>query len=394
MKTTQSSSSPDLEPELLGLVLKRLPILADRVRLRAVCWPWRSNARLQALPPPNPCLILLDGSFLSIPGGEIIGMPKQYDGCSYGFIDNWLFLVKSDGGCSLVNPFSKATVDLPKIAMDIDPFNKYSYSYSTFNPCRYKLVVSSPLDSSPDSPVTVLILDDGGNATIGVCQPPIAFDFSRGNFLDPFQRLFDVTFFDGKFYGLDFGLLTFEISYGLGSKPKISSIENVINSMDNIPDLPKPLSDKERMVTKYLVECCGRLLMVTRWLEIPRRLLAASNYFEHVRTTSFEIFEADLSTNPNQWRRVKNLGGQALFVGRRCSKSFPAGEGNGIQEDCIYYFMSDYLWPDHPEDPLGDSGVYNIANGMIIPLLSQTATVPRHLHGQWSLTWYFPADAV
>ncbi|XP_066371639.1 uncharacterized protein [Miscanthus floridulus] len=312
------------------------------------------QARLQALPPLNPCLILFDGSFLSIPGGEIIRMPEQYDGCCYGFINNWLFVVRSDGGCSLVNPFSKATVDLPK-AMGMELFNKYS----TRNPCRYKLVVSSPLDSSPDSPVAVLFLNDGGYTTIGVCQPPIAFDFSRGNFLDRFQRLIDVTFFDGKFYGLDFGqnLISFEISYGLGSKPKISSIENVINSMDNIPDLPKPLSEKERMVTKYLVECCGRLLMVIRWLEIPRRLLAARNYFEHVRTTSFEIFEADLSTNPNQWRRVKNLGGQALFVGRRCSKSFPAGEGNGIQEDCIYYFMSDYLWPDHPEDPLGDSGV-------------------------------------
>jgi hypothetical protein len=118
MKTTQSSSWPDLQPELLRLVLNRLPILADHVRLRAVCWPWRSNARLQALPPLNPCLILLDGSFLSIPDGEIIQMPEQYDGCCYGFIDNWLFLVKSDCGCSLVNPFSKATVDLPKIAMD------------------------------------------------------------------------------------------------------------------------------------------------------------------------------------------------------------------------------------------------------------------------------------
>jgi hypothetical protein len=56
--------------------------------------------------------------------------------------------------------------------------------------------------------------------------------------------------------------------------------------------------------------------------------------------------------------------------------------------------MCDYPWPDHPEDPLIDSGVYNIANGMITPLLSQTATVPHHQRGQWTLTWYFPADVV
>jgi hypothetical protein len=41
----------DLPLELLGLVLKCLPSLADRVRLRAVCHPWRSNAQQQSLPP-------------------------------------------------------------------------------------------------------------------------------------------------------------------------------------------------------------------------------------------------------------------------------------------------------------------------------------------------------
>jgi hypothetical protein len=87
------------------------------------------------------------------------------------------------------------------------------------------------------------------------------------------------------------------------------------------------------------------------------------------------------------------LGGQALFVGGRRSKSFPAGEGNGIQEDCIY-FMCDYFPSHFAANPLGDSGVYNITDGMITPLFSETATVSRHQRGQWSLTWYFPADAV
>uniref|UniRef100_A0A8R7V0Q4 F-box domain-containing protein n=1 Tax=Triticum urartu TaxID=4572 RepID=A0A8R7V0Q4_TRIUA len=65
----------DLPPELLGLVLKRLPSLADRVRLRIVCHPWRSNSLLQPLPLPFPWLTLPDGTFLSIPGGEVHRMP-------------------------------------------------------------------------------------------------------------------------------------------------------------------------------------------------------------------------------------------------------------------------------------------------------------------------------
>ena len=115
-KEARSSFWPDLQPELLGLVLLRLPSLADRVRLRAVCRPWRSNARLQPLPSPLPWLTLLNGTFLSIPDGEIIRMPVLDDAFCCGSIDSWLFFVHSDGGCSLVNPFSKATLDLPKLA--------------------------------------------------------------------------------------------------------------------------------------------------------------------------------------------------------------------------------------------------------------------------------------
>ena len=79
MAATQPSSWSDLQPELLGLVLRQLPSLADRVRLRAVCQTWRYNARLQLLPPPLPWLALLDGTFLSIPGGEIHRMPIPDD---------------------------------------------------------------------------------------------------------------------------------------------------------------------------------------------------------------------------------------------------------------------------------------------------------------------------
>jgi hypothetical protein len=60
MMGTRSSPWPDLQPELLGLVLKRLPSLADRVRLRAVCRTWRCNARLEPLPPLLPWVALFD----------------------------------------------------------------------------------------------------------------------------------------------------------------------------------------------------------------------------------------------------------------------------------------------------------------------------------------------
>ncbi|XP_021304956.1 putative F-box protein At2g04810, partial [Sorghum bicolor] len=206
----QSLSWSDLPPELLGLVLRRLPSLADRVRLRAFCHPWRSNARLQSLPPPLPWLTLLDGTFLSIPDGEIIRMAIPDDAHCYGSIDNWLFLMQRDGGCSLMNPFSKATLDLPKLATVWrgDWFN----ALSQFNPLFYKVVVPSPLDTSPEF-VAVLILDDGNYSRVCICQPPVSTDMSRGGSMEPSTDLGDVAFCNGKLYGVAFcdRLLMFEI---------------------------------------------------------------------------------------------------------------------------------------------------------------------------------------
>jgi hypothetical protein len=116
----------------------------------------------------------------------------------------------------------------------------------------------------------------------------------------------------------------------------------------------------------------------------------AGRYLKHHRTVAFDVFEAGLSTNSHRWRKVNNLGGQVLFVGRHCSKSFPAVEYNRIQGDCIY-FMCDY----YPTlDPLRDSGMYNMRTGMITPLLSETVAVPQRHGGKWCPAWIFPADSM
>ena len=55
------------------------------------------------------------------------------------------------------------------------------------------------------------------------------------------------------------------------------------------------------------------------------------------------------------------------------------------------YFICDYPHPKYFSSPFHDSGVYNIRNGMNMPLMSQTAA-PAHDAGQWRLTWFFPAE--
>uniref|UniRef100_A0A0D9WLU5 KIB1-4 beta-propeller domain-containing protein n=1 Tax=Leersia perrieri TaxID=77586 RepID=A0A0D9WLU5_9ORYZ len=146
---------------------------------------------MQSLPPPLPWLVLLDGTFLSIPDGEIHHMPMPNDAWCHCSIDNWLFLIKSDGKCSLMNPFSNATLNLPKLATCW--FEDWNCEVVGTEPLYYKFVVSSTLDSSPDSLVAVLIMDDDNFSTAILCQPPVATDLSRRM---PLHHLTGFAFFD------------------------------------------------------------------------------------------------------------------------------------------------------------------------------------------------------
>ena len=353
MAATQPSSWSDLQPELLGLVLGRLPSLADRVRLRAVCQTWRCNARLQPLPPPLPWLALLDGTFLSIPGGEIHRMPIPDDARYHGSIDNWLLLIQNDGRFSLVNPFSKTMLQLPKLATIWYQLR----NADTGNPFFYKLVTPSSLDLSPDSLVAALIMDKHSNITLGICQPPVPNNTLR-KYDD--EHACDVVFFNGKLYAfISRKLFLVEIAGNHKCKPKISSMRCVIDTIKLSDIAQRSRSSTESYCFElryYLVESGGRLLLVVRQVGVPFPLPEHSLGEHKRRTIWFNVFEADLTANScHKWRRVSSLAGQALFVGTY-SKSLPATECGSAQEDCIY-FTCDYAWEYPDPDPLRDSVV-------------------------------------
>ncbi|KAL6646453.1 hypothetical protein ACP70R_018061 [Stipagrostis hirtigluma subsp. patula] len=81
-----------------------------------------------------------------------------------------------------------------------------------------------------------------------------------------------------------------------------------------------------------------------------------------------------------------------------CSKSVLASQcAGGIQEDCIYFMHRVFDNPGREHfgpcvNPLGDSGVYNMRNGKITPLLPETMMAELQRKRQF-LTWFFPADA-
>lgn len=398
------SSWEELPPDLLGQVLHRLPSLADRVRFCAVCWPWRTGAIAERLPPPLPWLAFRDGTIVDHAGAPIRCAPiLREEGVDFGYlaVDNLAFLVHHDGSCSLMNPLSGLRLPLPKLGLAVSRAISDSkvHRESGLQKAYVKAVLSSPLDSTPDPLIAVLILE-GYRIAISTCKQD---SVKQGNAISTTicpdrPRIHDIAFFHRKLYTVTGkeGLHAIELDADHLSKLKPSS-----GFHQCIADDPKQQEIycskqyyyPEYLVMRYLTECDGRLLMLRRWMRIPPN----ARLGDHDRTVRIEVFEAVLDTLPSQWTKVETLGGHAIFLDSECSKSVLASQfAGGVQEDCVYFMHQAF---DNPSkeyfgpcvDPLADSGVYNMRDGEITPLLPEAVMAELQRKRQF-LTWFFPAN--
>ncbi|CAL4998288.1 unnamed protein product [Urochloa decumbens] len=208
MAAALPSSWEELPPDILGLVLRHLPSLADRVHLRAVCRPWRTGGhpqRHKPLPPPLPWLALLDGTLVDLCGAPVRCAPILRDGVfRYLAVDNLAFLVDNDGGCSLMNPLSGLTLPLPKLAPAVSrALEDSAYHKSHPRKTHAKVILSSPLYLSPD-PLVAILVRDGYSLAISPSKDHDAISIS----LPPERpeglptRISDIAFFHGELYAL------------------------------------------------------------------------------------------------------------------------------------------------------------------------------------------------
>ncbi|GJN29581.1 hypothetical protein PR202_gb17817 [Eleusine coracana subsp. coracana] len=423
MARVQSSPWPDLQPELVGLVLGLLPSIADRVRARAVCRAWRHHAAPLERP-PFPWLSLLDGTFLSIPNGEIHRLPLPASARRvHGSLGNLPFLEHDGGGLSLTNPFSNSRDDavqqLPNVST-IWRKDETTHPLYGERPIAYKLVHLSSSSSSSslnkvgspaqESHFAVLITDNSFGHTISVCRPLIntAALVLKGKkkkaamFRVPSHgRLFDVAFCDGNLYALTCRkLFVLRVEYysssdhikgGRSAPSRVTSMEAVMDYSDDTQTKFKSFSKTYKCAYwSYLVDSAGGRLLHVRRLVGVAPTVPDYERMRRSRTLSFEVFEADLICG--RWNRVTTLGGQAIFVGPY-SKSLPA-LGCGPREDCIY-FMCDYDY-DHTHwdyaDPFRGCGVFDMKRDVITPLLADTDVLLPLLDGcKGRPSWFFPS---
>ncbi|PNT65452.1 uncharacterized protein LOC104585191 [Brachypodium distachyon] len=238
--SSSSLWSDGLLPELAGLVLCRLPSLADRARFGAVCRRWSLAAQRQAptLPPALPWICPFPRQvFQSFPDGESHNLGSSQPTASLlccGLSENWLLFMNT-GRCVhvqqpsrfLKNPLNGATIPLP---------HKFGPAYDVRSDLISirKFIVSSDVDglivAMTQRGLTGLTPSHGrGGQHTACCRPGMSVWSIAAN-----PGYEDIAFHHGIIYGVTRkgGLYAHNISEDRGTgEPVVSKAKQVIMSV-------------------------------------------------------------------------------------------------------------------------------------------------------------------
>ncbi|KQK19870.1 hypothetical protein BRADI_1g50966v3, partial [Brachypodium distachyon] len=377
---------------LLGLVLARLASHGDRARLPAVCRAWRYGAQQRPLlPTPLLGLALPDGAFLSLPDGATHRLFPPADFSVRLSTGGKLFLHHGDGSCSLTQSPSSSSSPPAASASD-DPLADNDWHRDLLAPLAdcsaYKVLLKLVLLSGH----LAAVLMKWDRVVVFITRGPPPGALSTMEWAAPQgMSIDDIAIFKEDIYVLtaDEELLLLLVP---GDEPaQITTVHRVLRRVprDGPPRLRQAwqwhcynYATADTCVhRKYLVASGEQLMMVKRELDVP----PWGSGIE-MRTRRFEVFEAaDLLSDGGggecgRWRQVDTLTGRAIFVSQGCSVSLPGsdqcGGGVGIGQDCIYFVTDDEAL-SFREDPLFDSGVYDVRNRIVRPLpLPETVVAP------------------
>ncbi|KAL6657294.1 hypothetical protein ACP70R_005074 [Stipagrostis hirtigluma subsp. patula] len=359
-----------------------------------------------------PSAVLPYGVFVKPADGGLHRLPLPQNTICVGSTDSWLALRRRDSSGQtflLHNPFSNTTVPLP----DVDSIG------AKVTPPEFR-VVKVLMRSAAEDIIAVLTISRSWPFVLSL---PGKGTWTPEPYTPPFMYIIDVVFLGDKLYGITKAedLFFFDLdSLHSGQVPTVIGIKRIIrhpmdyhgynitpwsdledgddqddqaeedvasesdyssdtshehdceNEQFQVPcsvdcwfDEDDEQPDVEIITIRYLVESCGKMVMVRRQLRIPENL---PSY-----TRGVEVFEADMDAGA--WVPVSGgLGdvGHAIFISTRFSKCVST---------CLY-----------EEGALEDDAIYFMDTGEVFHLRSRTIGPARWCLDFKDPTWVFPPD--
>ncbi|XP_010107207.2 F-box protein At3g56470, partial [Morus notabilis] len=330
---------------ILEIIFERLSLF-DCISVSNVCKPWRNvfSRELSCWEGLGFPSLFMSGqkdrdkrlciSMLEKRAWEM-EIPEARGKYCWGSYQDWFILV-DDVGCaddikryslniSLFNPFTRSTINLPR----------------TWDFYHNMVLSARP---SLENCVCMLVHSKYQELAFWV---PGAQSWNQYKVVGerPFE---DAVFWNGSFYLLskDNGIVQIDaasVSAALSKDDSVVTFESEIKTEFHEVIMPESENHANDAVLRYLVESCGKILLICR------------HFSTLLETRNFKVYELDIGQM--SWKRVESLGDRILFLGKCSSRSFSAVELGVEMSNCIYF-------SNDKADPSGNEWHYSHLKGM------------------------------
>ncbi|KAK9288329.1 hypothetical protein L1049_016780 [Liquidambar formosana] len=407
--TERRRHSPDLSQlhsDPLELIFKRLS-LVDFHRFKAVCSSWNSIAQAYVSSSSSsssagslhtPWLMLppkqeKDGKpsapirrFFNLEETRVYELKDNDDdsmtekelGASrcVGSSHGWLVYLDESTDLYLLNPFSKARIQLPalenlpsivgvhrfvngngtRFAVDCSTGNDFESNWyssiSEFNIIAKAILSSNPFHCNSSNCRVVVLWCDKSKLAFCECGDRTWTDLDGKH-----QFYWDIIHHNDRLYALS-GNGSVEVWDFHQSSSFPTRTMHAKPSYPLTPVKVRPSLSKGFFSSRcYLVESSGHLLLAVRFIGESNHPLICP-----YRTLQFHVFKLDFDLN--KWVEVESLGDRCLFLGGNHSMSLSVGEFSSCKADSIY-FTDDY-W--ERMNAGHDIGVFNLGDKRIKPI--------------------------
>ncbi|KAM0932965.1 putative F-box domain-containing protein [Dioscorea sansibarensis] len=350
----------NLSRDILLEIAKYLSF-SDYIRFGAVCSHWFdvSNEGYHSFQNQLPWLIYFDIDFPKFfnPSEEKvyqIEIPELHGKYCAGSSHGWLITIDLDLNINLLNPFSKAQINLPLLPFDtLNARYENLYDHSWLNwpkQKRDKLIYKAVLSADPYKSSDYIVM------AIYFANYRLAF-WRHGDLtwttINSHFFVEDIVWYNGAFYVVSSSNHLWLVDLGVNNK----LIE--ISFHDN---------DYLKKTKKYIVEFTGDLLLVYRSMgpikdedNNDEDDLNQGNEFYH--TTYFKLFKLD--KKENKFLKIENINDHALFLGSNHAVMIPTATVADKTKNNVIYF-TDYIYANYMHG-YNESGIYSIPERSVTP---------------------------